>query len=363
MRTSDIIKQLVTYLPKFTEKFSEQANVTADINGNVMTVDSPRHGLSVGQAVLAKGIEVKVEIDTVTPDGDLFIITIKSDHDLTRDPLIAIEYVDITGWTDIQINGHHELKDVANRRQFTIKLLNSSGDAEPKSYLIQPAGVSGFYNVATVIDRNNFTIELSATYPIPFSSVGVISHSFRITGAADIERFISGYTETMKDKYWLCVIVGDVDISKDRNVSDDSVSPIYPQYRDDVKLRQIEKLNVYAFVPSSFEKAGRQSRDEVEDVRVALYKSICGYEPPSEYAEDYISAIAPTGDGYFAYLSKVASYIHRFDYEVVLDLGIDDFFTPSDDVAFRDINMDITLAQGNETESINSQIDLDEKPL
>jgi len=363
MKNSDIITQLISFIPRFTDKFNEKINVVADISGNVMTANAVAHGLVVGQVALVDGVDVKVEIDTVTDSDDDFIITTKSDHDLTRDPLIAVEHVDITGWSDIQINGHHILISVDNRRTFKIKLLDSFGAVNPKSYLLQKRGISDYYNVATVIDADRFTVLLATTYPIDFTSSGTVAHSFRITGSVDIERYLGAYTEVQKDKYWLCVIMGDVDISKDRSVGDDSVSPIYPEYRDDVKLRQIEKLNVYAFIPSSFEKAGRQSRGDIEDVRIALYKSLVGFQPPSDYVESYLSALSPTGDGYYAYLTKVASYIHRFDFEVLLDLGIENFFTSVDDVAFRDINMDLALALGSEIESIDNQIDLDEKPL
>ena len=58
---------------------------------------------------------------------------------------------------------------------------------------------------------------------------------------------------------------------------------------------------------------------------------------------------------------NTAFYAHQYTFEATLQFGASDTFTPSDDVAFRDIDMTMGLDVG--TETFNTLIDLDDVPL
>ena len=66
-----------------------------------------------------------------------------------------------------------------------------------------------------------------------------------------------------------------------------------------------------------------------------------------------------TGHGLELYNSAV--YVHQYAFEATLQLGASDIFEPSDDVAFRD--MDVTIGLDVGTETFNTLIDLDDEVL
>ena len=157
----------------------------------------------------------------------------------------------------------------------------------------------------------------------------------RISGSVSIERAIEAYTKHAADKLGALVILGDVTTSKDRNVESDATGT--QGAGTEFRQRIIMPFNVYVFVPTSAQLSARAARDQMEDVRIALFKSIlrvkfgAGLQSITEYG------VISEGDAFFDY--NGAFYIHEFTFSTVQDIIYDDTVDPDENVAFRDIEL------------------------
>ena len=94
----------------------------------------------------------------------------------------------------------------------------------------------------------------------------------RISGGVNIEKIRESYTAKNTNKLWAFVILGDPTISKNRHVESDATDT--QGSGDDFRQRMITPFGVFVFVPATSEIAGMQARDQMEDVRPFLYKSL-----------------------------------------------------------------------------------------
>jgi hypothetical protein len=364
MTSEEIVNQINSYIHRGTNLLSDNASFSASVNSNTLTVAlGSDDGFSDGQVVSIQNTPVLVPLDSVALNGDgSYTVTTQVDHDLTRDPLIAKETVTIEGWPDGLINGVHDLVNVLNRRTFIITLGDSTNVSGSDGFLQQPTGINGFYEIFNVTS-GSFEISLGRPQGV-FDTTGTVHSKFRVSASADISRFANGYTETRQNVFWLCVVPNGLDVSRDRTVQNDSVNDDFDTVTEQKRVVIIERFSVFAFIPSSFEIAGRAASDAVQDLRVQLYKSLAGYKPKKAYANNYDGGVSPVGDSVFGYLKDNTAYVHQFNFEVVTNLITGeggDFFVPRDDVAFRDIDM----SQGvdNSINSLTASINLDEDPI
>lgn len=364
MTSEEVVNQINSYIHKYTNNLSSSNSFTSSVSSNVMTVNlGLNDGFKDGQAISIQNCPVLIPISdvSVNPDGS-YLIETSVDHDLTRDPLISKENVSIRGCSNPLVNGNHNLVDVLNRREFIISLEDSSGTVGSQGYLEQENGINGFYKI-TNLTSNSFDVILPRSVGSTTAS-GDIYYSFRVTGVADLARFNQAYTKNLKDSFWLVVVMNGMDISRDRSVQNDSVLDDFKTGVYASSVTAIERLSIFAYIPTQFEKAGRASSDEIEQLRIALFKSIAGYNPKKVFSSEYSGNISPVGDSRFAYLTDTTTYIHQFNFEVVSNLSMcvgGDFFVQSDDVAFRDIDM--SLFVDNQLSSLESYINLDKEPL
>lgn len=370
MKASDIVKRLQDELPRRSSLFSETLSVTSlTRSGSTVTaVCASPHGLSTGDYAVISGAYEFNPIVALTFANGFALGETQNNHDLTEPPQIArsindfydFNYSDVTGATESEYNIRAVVASVSNRKLFSYPVEGSPATpATGSPALRQEGGYNGRFEV-TVIDPNTFTYEITATPISPAGGTIMARVGIRITSAVSAERALRSYTEqTSKTKYWLFVVLGDVNVSKNRSILTDASTENSSQ--NEFRERLIEPFRLFVIVPGIDAYSAREFQDGMEDVRGDIYHSMAGYIFPSALAETPFSKTSPLGDRFSAEWSNDAIYVHEFSFERVVDVTYRDTIGPDANRAFRDISLTTGFNTG--TETTEAEIDLDEQPL
>lgn len=361
MRASDIVNHLAAELPKFADDFTTNIPVGSLVRaGTTATVTTNgNHGLKVGQKVNIKGAQNPIPC-SITRNGIVGTLTTTADHDITENAGFDVQ---IDGANEMEFNGTFNLLSVPNRRTITFEMPDSGAtDATGSPLLLNGASPLQSYNgirqVTSVPTSTTFTYEVEdSTLYTPASGEIMAMGSPRISAAIDFDQLTSEeYTRQMQGDAWLFVVLGDALANKNRNIDTDSTDNL--QRGNYFNQRFIQNLSLYVFLPTSRELAGREARDRCEELLKPICQSILWAKFPS-LVENNNNPLMFTGHGFQFY--NRAYYVHQYAFEATLQFGDSDTYTPSDDVAFRDIDLDQRFNVG--TGSITSDIDLDDEPL
>jgi len=362
---SEIVRQLKTYLPIFTDRFTAVLTVTSAAvdASNIVTVTAARHGKTAGQSVIISGgttrnVLSQAEVETGNESVRFFT---EYDHDLIRpskplDDQTLILVQDGSVW-----DGEHQIIDVPNRRTFVLNY--PDGETDPPElegmYLIDTrTGLAGVQTLATVPSINTFTINLSGAPPLPpgpIDNLAVIS-GFRIAAAADFKRAQAVYTKQDSDEDYLFVIMTDGDVSKDRHTLNDGVAGMNRQ--DMNLLRMLRNFSTVVFIQTGDDLSGANAQDlAYSEIYAALLHTLFGFEQSGQ-AIKY--GAVPSGDGPAEY--NTAYYAHVYDWQLPGTITYQDGFLRQPDVAFRDIAQTLKIFNDSEAEMVVN-INLDEEPL
>jgi hypothetical protein len=363
MKTEDIVKQLQAVLPTATDLFSESVSITSlTRSGTTVTANTATaHGLVTGAGITIVGAETPTTISSLTfLDGIATAITATS-HDLTEgfqdgnassNPLVTV-----SGATESEYNGSNPLLSVPNRTKFTYSVTGTpSSPATGTPLLAQSfsAGYNGWHEI-TVTSPTSFTYEITQTPNSPALGTITVKKGIRVSGAVNIEKAMEAYTAKDPNKLWALVILGDPTISKDRHIESDATDT--QGSGTEFRQRMITPFGVFVFVPASSEIAGMQARDQMEDVRVFLYKSLLRVKFDTGLQSDTQYGVITEGDSFFDYNGAV--YIHQFIFSAQTDIVYDDTVAPDYSVAFRDIGLQYLDELG--TVELTANINLDEE--
>jgi hypothetical protein len=360
----DIVVHLRTFLPAVTDLFNNEIAGTMSISGNVATVTSNNHALSVGQNIIVQGGRFNNVLisGTANNDGTIRFET-ANDHDLTQQEGATILLSGVGGSWD----GIHDLVMVPNRRTFEITIPDGAPAPiiSPTSYLVESrsAGVGGVQTIVTS-STNTFTFNISSDVPpLPngdVSNVKILT-SVEVYAAASIERAEQSYTQFQADtgKPRLFVIMGNADVSKDRHSLNDTTGTLTAQ--NDAKLIIMQNWAVTVFIPTGENDmtGSKAQRLAYKDISEALTKVLYNfrYQDP-QTAQPFITV--PVGHGPGPY--NTAYYEHTYEWQLPASLLFDSGFDMQPDVAFRDINAQWTINR-QDMEQLSATIDLDEEPL
>lgn len=363
MRLSDIVNQLSIALPSLVDDFTNQISVTSLTRSGttVSAICSSNHSLSVGGKVVINGAQTPISVTSLNRVGIVARIILGSDHDITEN---AGYDVQLSGFNESEFNGTFPLSSVPNRRTLDITVADSgpttgtgtplllNGSSALKSY-------NGIQNITAITSPTVFQYEVSDTTLFTPAS-GTITAKIlpRISSAVDIERIEQAYTKQDSNKAWLFVTLGDAVADKNRNIDTDSTDNI--QSGNFFNQRIIQAVQLFVFFPASGEIAATQARDRCEELLRPICNSILTYKFPS-LVENSNNPLMLIGHGTQGYNS--AYYVHRYDFEATLQLGISDIYQPADHVALRDISLSDTLSPGSGEDPITAEIDLDDEIL
>jgi len=361
LRASDIVTQLAIYLPTLVDDFTTQLSISSiDRVSTTATVTTAEpHSLSVGQQINITGAQTPIVISSINRVGIVATLVTSQDHDITENAGFNVQ---IEGANEAEFNGSFELISVPNRRTLTFKVDDSGAlSATGSPLLLNGSNVFNTYNglrqVTATPTANTFQYEVTSDtlYSPPRGSI-VAKTNPRISASVDFDRTLESYTAQPPNDAWLFVVLGDAIASKSRNIDIDATDNI--QSSNYFNQRLVQNVSLYVFLPTTNQIAGRQARDRCEELLKPICNSVLSVRFPS-LVEGTNNPLMITGHGLQAY--NTAFYVHQYAFEATLQLGQSDIFVPSDDVAFRDI--DVTMGLDFGTQTIETLIDLDDEPL
>lgn len=361
MRATDIVSQLAQFLPAIVDDFTTQISVISlTRSGTTVTATtSAAHGLVIGKQANMTGAQTPIVIGSLTRSGIVGTLITDSDHDMTENAGFDVQ---LSGSTEAEFNGTFDLVSVPNRRTITFKMADSGAIIATGTALLLNGSsplqsYNGLKQVTAVPTTTTFQYEVTdSTLFTPASGTIIAKTNPRISAAVDFDRLLDAYTKQAVNEAWLFVVLGDALASKNRNIDTDSTDNI--QNGHFFNQRLIQSIQLFVFLPASAEIAGRSSRDRCEELLKPICNSILAVKFPS-LIENSNNPLMITGHGTQAY--STAFYAHQYAFEATLQLGPSDIFIPSDDVAFRDMDLTIGLDVG--TETFNTLIDLDDEAL
>ncbi len=372
IKASTIIAQLQAVLPTQTNLFSNADIAITSltrVSTTITAVTATVHGLATGNNVNILNAKTPITISTLTSvpntgltaTGSIVTVVTAADHDFTE----GFEFTaEISGANQAAYNGTFDILTVANRRTFTYAITTQPVTPATGTIVVLNNNATGYNGrkQVTVTNTTTFTYETTLTPDSPAQGSPILRSGIRVSGAVSWERGAEAYTKQAADNLWAFVVLGDNAISKDRRVSTDAISTF--AYGDEYRQRMIVPFSVFIYAPSTGEVAGRVVRDQMEDVRVALYKSILRAKIPAVLAESITYVVTASGDRFVEY--NTAYYIHEFIFEIVVDITVGDTVAPENNVAFRDVSLifnDPIADDGDNIIMQTSNISLDDVPL
>jgi hypothetical protein len=360
MLVRDVVNQLRLILPQYTDLFSDVIEVES-INAYeniVYFITTTPHGLQDGNKVSLNKLKAITFItDLLSQEGFIFTFA-SAEHDLT---LNSPDHINVSfgGFTDPAWNDTFKLIDVQNRQKFSIQSSNSSPILTGNEYLLEDRidGIRGDYEIIVI---DSITFSISGDFTTGTYTAANIASNIRIAGSRSLERFANDhYTrQSVDDKLWGVVESHQAVISKNRSTFSDATAT-FPAGTD-MRLRIIDGFTFSVVVRIVNEIAAVQAIDVCRGLRPAIYKSLFGTKFDSGFMNSEEFLTIPVGDRE-AILTQHnnAYYIHSFDFEVQMDITIDDAVEPRNTRAFRDI----FYTQKVGTQEITSKIDLDDEPI
>lgn len=360
MKASDIVNQLAIVLPGLVDDFT--TNIAASSltrSGTTVTVTTAAaHGLAAGNQVNITGALTPINCG-ITRSGIVATLVTTADHDMTENAGFNVQ---IEGATEAEFNGTFTLLRVPNRRTITFQVADSGPTTATGAPLLLNGSsplqsYNGLQEITAVPTTTTFEYEVTdSTLFTPASGTIVAKTLPRISAGLDIDKLVAAYTKQDPDVAWLFVVLGDAVADKNRGIDTDSTDNL--QRGHFFNQRLIQTVQLFVFLPSSAQIAGRAARDRCEELLKPICQSVLTARFPSLVENDN-NPLMITGHGLELYNS--AFYVHQYAFEATLQLGESDIFKPTDDVAFRD--MDITIGLDVGTETFNTLIDLDDEPL
>jgi len=344
MKALDAVKQLQLTLPQMTNLFSDELSVLGiTVSGNIATVNCVGHGLSAGNVFSITGASTLLPITSFTRNGDIGIIETVTNHDIIKDEvqIKAEGRIKITteGATQSEFNGEFDLFDRPNRTHLEIKMEDSgplSATGNPVLVNGTAYGFNGTFNVASVIDADNFTYELpSDDVPGPAGGTILLRKSHRIRRVVNFDRSFSSYTKQEENKLWMFVAIGDNFASKDRHTQSDALAVL--GRTNDFRQQVVFPLDLYVYVPTSNSLSGASARDLMEDVFPMICKSLIGKKFDSYLASKDQNNIVFSTHGTIAY--DTAKYVHQFQFQTTADIQFEDSVGYDFSVAFLDVSI------------------------
>lgn len=358
MRASDIVNQLARLLPTFVPDFTDEVAITSltSAGTTATAATASAHGLAVGNQVNVVGAQTPITC-SVSRLGTVGTLVTDADHDVTENAGFDVQ---LAGANEAEFNGTFDLLTVPNRRTITFKMADSGATVATGAPILLNGSsplqsYNGLSTVTAVPSPTSFEYVVPAGLPAAAGSP-VARTEPRVTAAVTVDRFDDAYTKQLGGKAWAVVSLGDSVTSKSRGEDTDATSNF--QRGTALRTKLVQSVDVYVFFPTSGQIAARDARDRAEELLSPICKCLLLAKFPSLVENDQ-NFLQLAGHGFQAY--NTAYYVHRYAFEALIELGETDAFSPTDDVAFRDISATMDISPG--TGVMTAEIDLDDIPL
>ena len=354
MRGSDIVAQMVNFIPSLTDKFSDEVAIVGilGIVGGTVTVDTATvHGLSVGDFVNIIDVKTPNVITSLTAVGKIATAVTANNHDLTEDRFKRCT-VEITGADDPAYNGVHKLLMVPTRKTFTYQLdtvpaLSPDTGIPTLLEFFAGRGYNGRHLVTVVGSTTSFEYVITSFIPLILVAGvgGLVRMRHRITRAESADSAIQTYTKQGADALWAYAVLEATIASKDRNIGSDAGQQ--KTAGADARQNLIFNASVFVFFPAVLEIRAGGLRDLAQsEIMAAIIGSLVGANLPTGLTEYAWGKVAYEGDDKFFYNN--AFYIHKYDLQQTADITFCDRVRTDITVPLKQLDFDVFA----ETENI-----------
>jgi len=309
MFLSDLVNQTKSYLPLFTELFTTNVSITSiSKSGDDVTVTAPSHGLVVGKQIVISGVKTEVVIDTIMFVQQIATATCATPHDLTVD---FDKTVEIDSPESV-FSGRFNLLSAPDQLTFTFSFTGTpAGPSTGTSKTFHNLGFNGPQEVSEVVDTDNFKYVLeNDSLLVGSGSNMLVMKDSRITGIVNLDRADASYTKYGNNELWGFFVLEPTDTSNDRNVDNDSNNE--RQEGDDFKLRMIDNVVFYVFVPTSDQVGAVAAMDLTQILLRPIYKTLAAYLPEKVFSTKQQTLLMPDGHELTGYQAAFLIYAYRF---------------------------------------------------
>ena len=362
MKAENVVNLLKNKLPQLVDDFTSNAAIlSASPSMNLVTVNTATpHSLAVDDNVFINGLLIPIPITSIERVGIVGLVTTSVPHDLTNNSQVSVR---LSGANEPEFNGTFEYYNCSDRFTFRIIMENTGTTSATGNLLGDNIGspvsaITGNQKVNTVNSETSFTYDTGSiiTQPIIIEPNASIRGDARVTGAVTFERMLDAYTKQLENQAWLFVVLGDAVANKSRREDTDATNNLQKSHFFNAKLNQ--SLDLYVVYPSTNSIGGMETRDRCEELLQPICQCVLMSKPDSLLASKDFNPLQIAGHGFQAY--NGAYYVHRYAFELVVQLGFDDTVGYEPDVAFRDIilNQKVSTGEGELLARINLDDDI-----
>lgn len=366
MQAEEIIEQLQIMIPQLRDEFTNNVGVASVTrSGTVLTVQCDGvHGASVNDLVALTGAVTPIAVTSIDRVDTLLTIVTTTPHDFTYNsdiqdaPTFTIE-----GANEAVFNTTHTVKEVLNRKTITVEVEDSGATSGTGTMTI--LGVASHfqdynlpYRVQSILSDSSFTVLHSGTTLLDPEGDIEARIAPRISGGVSVDRLNDAYTKQDAGKYYLHVVLEDVDASRDLKSQSDAIvnRVLSTNFRQQIQV----PFSLFLFVPTSEDLSAREARDIADQMWKPICQALLGHRFDSGLSDTEQGAVGFLSHGFQDYNSAV--YVHRYSFLQMVDITFGDTVGSPKSVAMREIDFTLTPSTGDDTLSTIG-IDLDEEPL
>jgi len=354
---NDILLHLQTYIPRLSDRFSDNAIVTAvivDGTPQILRITDTAHGLSAGRQVALVDGKIDNPITAVSDNGDGTIrFTTENEHDLTLDYTLTVE---LSGFDDSAFNAEFALTAVPSRTTFEVKASSlpvlSGSEVLRESWEL---GINGLFAIDRIVDANTYEIDLTDK---PYFTPQTIpqlkrASNFRMGVTVDALRAKSIYTKQADNtKLWLYVIMGDSTASKDRTIKSDATQTNTAQ--NPARVLMINTFTLLVVYPTSGELAGAEAVQlSWHENLILMLAAVAGIKFDDFGNTFYRTTLIDHGTSVYDNATYSHAYTFEYNYEVTQDEQFITQFIESR--AFRDDALSFNELQEGSTISLDEE--------
>ena len=370
IKPSDIVNHLAEYLPRISDKFSDSlviSSATISDGRTISCVTPTDHDFSVSDPIMLIGGQTPNNISSVALDvaDTTLLIEFASVHDFTEpNDTIGTESLTCSGFNESEWNTTLSITEVPTDQSVIVTFPTGATGiptfTTATGYEERPLSIFGTQAIATVPTTTTFTIELSTDVPeLPAGDIINLSATVgaRIAAADTIKRAEEIYTKVAaNDDLWAFVIMLDADVSKDRHTLNDSVASF--THQNEMRLRTLNNFSVVVFFRTANSVSGVTAQElAYGEVYVDLLSVLYGFGGFA--TDDDNSSFVTVSAGHGVGISNTSYYTHVYDWQIPVDITIDNGFRFYQDVAARNIDVSFGLPTADNDEKLTIAISLE----
>lgn len=381
MKAADVVIQLKTILPTFTDLFTQNISISSlSKSGDTITaVTSVEHGFANDDIVNIQGALTPFDVTNLTSDGNgIATAETLQVHDFTQGyPAVAL----MINANQAEYNGQiisnkrinyrqplersyaadRELLSVPNRKKITYAITGTPITPATGSNIriIQnfKSGYNGLHQI-TVVDPTTFTYQETKNIGSPAEGDSIIAKgAARISSVINFDRLLKSYTKHPPTQAWAFVVINSHRASRDTYTLSDLTIENLPAF--DYKQIIDQQFSIFIVLPSKADVGGGNLADFLsQEMNKYLIKSIVGIKFNSILSNDaqYLCSY----EGNVPFLYTTAFMIHEYQFSQAYYLTVEDEADKDTSVAFRDLELKFNSDAG---ELMDTNVNLDDNPL